>query len=40
MAKPEFIARQGRRPSGVLGHLVARIMARETRPRMIICWSS
>jgi len=32
MAKPEFIARQGRRPSGVLGHLVARIMARETRP--------
>lgn len=32
MEKPEFIARQGRRPSGLLGHLVARIMARETRP--------
>ncbi|MFL6825059.1 MAG: class I SAM-dependent methyltransferase [Bradyrhizobium sp.] len=30
MRKPQFIARQGRKPSGLLGHLVARIMARET----------
>lgn len=29
--KPDFIARQGRRPSGLLGHIVARIMAMETR---------
>lgn len=28
--KPLFIARQGRRPSGILGHIVARIMASET----------
>ncbi|PWE29377.1 hypothetical protein DDZ14_17495 [Maritimibacter sp. 55A14] len=32
MKKPEFIARQGRRPTGLLGAIVARIMARETRP--------
>jgi cyclopropane fatty-acyl-phospholipid synthase-like methyltransferase len=32
MSKPEFIARQGRRPTGLLGRLVARIMAKETRP--------
>lgn len=31
MRKPDFIARQGRRPSGLLGHIVARIMAMETR---------
>ncbi len=31
MMKPTFIAEQGRRPSGVLGLLVARIMAHETR---------
>ena len=30
MRKPLFIARHGRRPSGLLGHLVARIMATET----------
>ena len=29
--KPDFIARQGRRPSGLLGHIVARVMAMETR---------
>ena len=28
--KPLFIARQGRRPAGVLGHIVAWVMARET----------
>ncbi|MEY8829743.1 class I SAM-dependent methyltransferase [Sedimentitalea sp. XS_ASV28] len=32
MSKPEFIARQGRKPTGWLGHIVARVMARETRP--------
>lgn len=32
MRKPLFIARQGRRPDGVLGDLVGRIMARETAP--------
>lgn len=32
MTKPEFIARQSRRPTGLLGVLVARVMARETRP--------
>lgn len=32
MTKPEFIARQGRRPTGLLGAMVARVMARETRP--------
>lgn len=31
MTKPEFIARQCRRPTGLLGAIVARIMARETR---------
>lgn len=31
MKKPDFIARQGRRPSGLLGHIVARVMARETK---------
>ncbi len=30
--KPIFIARQGRLPSGLLGHIVARVMARETAP--------
>jgi ubiquinone/menaquinone biosynthesis C-methylase UbiE len=30
MRRPDFIARQGRRPSGLLGELVARIMAHET----------
>lgn len=30
MRKPLFIARQGRRPSGLLGHVVARVMAKET----------
>jgi ubiquinone/menaquinone biosynthesis C-methylase UbiE len=30
MHRPEFIARQGRRPSGWLGEIVARVMARET----------
>jgi ubiquinone/menaquinone biosynthesis C-methylase UbiE len=28
--KPEFIARQGRQPTGLLGHIVARVMAKET----------
>ncbi len=32
MRKPLFIARQGRRPSGLLGHVVARVMAKETAP--------
>lgn len=32
MRKPLLIARQGRRPSGLLGEIVARIMARETAP--------
>lgn len=32
MHKPLFIARQGRRPSGLLGRLVARVMASETAP--------
>ncbi|UUV07273.1 class I SAM-dependent methyltransferase [Ruegeria sp. YS9] len=32
MRKPEFIARQSRRPTGLLGAIVARVMARETRP--------
>ncbi|MEO0917087.1 MAG: class I SAM-dependent methyltransferase [Pseudomonadota bacterium] len=32
MTKPEFIARQGRHPTGLLGTIVARVMARETRP--------
>ena len=31
MMKPAFIAEQGRRPSGVLGLVVAKIMAHETR---------
>jgi len=30
MHRPEFIARQGRRPTGLLGEIVARIMAHET----------
>jgi ubiquinone/menaquinone biosynthesis C-methylase UbiE len=30
MAKPEFIARQSAHPTGLLGHLVARIMALDT----------
>lgn len=30
MRKPMFIARQGRKPSGLLGHIVARVMAKET----------
>ncbi len=32
MRKPTFIARQGRRPSGLLGYIVASIMASETAP--------
>ncbi len=32
MRKPLFIARQGRRPAGLLGHMVARVMALETAP--------
>jgi SAM-dependent methyltransferase len=32
VAKPEFIARQSRRPSGWLGEIVARVMAIETAP--------
>ncbi|MGI9350932.1 MAG: class I SAM-dependent methyltransferase [Rhizobiaceae bacterium] len=31
MAKPVFLAQQGRCPSGVLGHIVAWVMARETK---------
>ncbi len=31
MTKPEFIARQSRCPTGLLGGVVARVMARETR---------
>ncbi len=30
MRRPELIARQGRCPSGILGNVIARIMARET----------
>ena len=30
MRKPGFIARQGRKPSGLLGQIVARVMAKET----------
>jgi SAM-dependent methyltransferase len=30
MRKPQFIARQGRKPSGLLGRIVARVMAKET----------
>jgi SAM-dependent methyltransferase len=30
MRKPLFIARQGRKPSGLLGQVVARVMAKET----------
>lgn len=32
MAKPEWIARQSRRPSGWLGEIVARVMSLETAP--------
>lgn len=32
MRKPLLIARQGRRPSGLLGQIVARVMAKETAP--------
>lgn len=32
MTKPEFIARQGRRPTGLMGAIVAHVMVRETRP--------
>jgi SAM-dependent methyltransferase len=32
MRKPLFLARQGRRPHGLLGDLVGRLMARETAP--------
>ena len=31
MRRPEFIARQGRRPSGWLGEIVARVMAHDLR---------
>src|SRR6266702_5097441 len=30
MRKPLFIAKQGRKPSGLLGRIVARVMAKET----------
>jgi SAM-dependent methyltransferase len=30
MRKPRFIAKQGRKPSGLLGRIVARVMAKET----------
>ena len=30
MRKPRFIAKQGRKPSGLLGQIVARVMAKET----------
>jgi len=30
MRRPEFIARQSRCPTGLLGHLIARVMAKET----------
>ncbi|EFI52781.1 class I SAM-dependent methyltransferase [Afipia sp. 1NLS2] len=30
MRKPQFIAEQGRKPSGLLGQIVARVMAKET----------
>jgi SAM-dependent methyltransferase len=30
MRKPRFIAEQGRKPSGLLGRIVARVMAKET----------
>ena len=30
MRKPQFIAKQGRKPSGLLGRIVAHIMAKET----------
>jgi ubiquinone/menaquinone biosynthesis C-methylase UbiE len=30
MRRPKFIARQGRRPSGLLGEIVGRVMSRET----------
>jgi hypothetical protein len=30
MRKPRFIAEQDRKPSGLLGQIVARVMAKET----------
>jgi len=30
MRRPEFLARQGRCPSGLLGSFIGRVMARET----------
>ena len=30
LRRPDFIAEQGRRPHGLLGHVIARVMARET----------
>ena len=30
MRRPKFIARQGRRPSGLLGEIIGRVMAHET----------
>ncbi len=30
MREPRFIAKQGRKPSGLLGQIVARVMAKET----------
>jgi hypothetical protein len=30
MRKPRLIAKQGRKPSGLLGQIVARVMAKET----------
>jgi len=32
MSKPELIARQSAHPRGLLGHVVARVMALETAP--------
>ncbi|MBL4740017.1 MAG: class I SAM-dependent methyltransferase [Sneathiella sp.] len=35
MRRPDFIARQGRRPSGLFGYIVAFIMASETEPENV-----
>ena len=36
MKRSDLLAQQGRQPSGILGHIVARIMARETHPANLI----
>jgi SAM-dependent methyltransferase len=36
MRRSNLLARQGRRPSGLLGHVIGRIMARETRAANLI----